>query len=1255
MTIIQKPDSLSLSENIKDFRIATSTTISFILRLNAEEIVAQSYEPGQDNFITINIREIVHNKLSFLLQESKSIYHQPFLSATFTATIDSTECSFTVVKAGVDRLADTATNFLTQNFLTWQPQIKPVTYYCPEFLTYYAVIDCYVKLKAYFTDSSGKIVSERSISLGGLLSAGNAYTIPMQYALVVEKLSGDFPAYYDIWIENISSERLTYIQRYYASNLYSEQEQWVLFENSIGGIDTFRAYGSTDFNAEHTHNIAEIEDVSLEYRIDTKRKFQKNTGYLDKNQRQWLLDFFPSKKKYIYVGVYLRPIVVVESNVSYTDKELPSDYTFTYEYADARPLLNFQRTEKLPTDLNISVPDLGSFSLPPRLVEFPHLPLSEGALFPVQNPYSERWSTSTAGSLADFVSAYLGGNYQGGGGIGHIHGNIDLLQLLSFFEGYIKVDNKKIKSGYSDESEIARSLETRGFNDESGARIDADGKAEFQAAIIRELLRSPKFVDGMFGEGFRLWIDKLTGLSNLTIDKVTIREALVAMELLIERIRSVGGLLVVSAANGKIKTVEKTGDNYIITFEQDNTFVANDLMRCAVLSGIQQRGYWVEIAAADTKSITVPIIEFKGTEPIPGDECVLMGNTKNKLRQNLISISATDDGQPRIDVMDGISGKNFNDCLRVRLGNLDGINDNRFPLDSQPSGNGFYGNNVFLVGAFRLTTGEDVLTKFEIVEGKISSAVEGLRTDFTSDKSYLDNASFVNGLNKWDTENEATFFLLGNRWIWANNATLSNKSNYASVRTDDGRTTVFIRNKYILQKHENFRTIPEYKNTNLDGEKIPEAIYLSFFYKCTSAGLLKVTFENADKTGFEKFNLFAIDEEIEETNGYVIFNRAGLWNGTGDFKLSFTGDMYLYMLILSTDRAEALAYKYKTLFEQSEKLIKIAATNFDANGVPIQSSQIITKADMNLITSGLYDDNGNIVKGAGLITTAEANKMFAFDAEGNLVSFIEQTAAEIKIKASQITFEGLITANSYFKILEDGSIEAQNANIKNGKIGGFILANGRIGAEATANGNGGSLAIYEDFFQVGGNYGYVMFGDDVIPADVGGAFTATGRIVNNHPNINGGYGYDQANYGLFISVSGGTKNYGISSNAALRAPSFINTKAELLTFGNGMYKVDFSQKNIILMYYNQPNFSIAEVTLPDEASVAKQFGMDSLPADFATVVTFRVRPGSKAITLLGIYNHNEKITNYEMGPGDSIVVLISKIDGFRYQILNHSS
>lgn len=559
---------------------------------------------------------------------------------------------------------------------------------------------------------------------------------------------------------------------------------------------------------------------------------------------------------------------------------------------------------------------------------------------------------------------------------------------------------------------------------ESGATVDGDGNAEWLTAVVRELLRSVKFVDGMTGEGWKLWMDALTGLSNLTIDKVTIRQTLVALELLIQKVRSIGGQFVVSAANGKIKAVARDGDNYKITFEQDNEFVAHDLMRCAEFTGASLRGYWVEVSASDGEEITVPVSEFDGVEPKEGDECVLMGNTQNRLRQNLISIAATEDGQPRVDVLDSVCAKNFNDCLRVRLGNLDGISDSRFPADNQPHGNGLYGDNVYLMGTFVLTTGEDILTRFEITEGKINAAVEGLRKDFTEDRSYLDNASFGEGMNKWDTENEATFFLLGSKWIWANGAPLSDKTNYACVKTDDGRTTVYIRNKYILQKNGNFRFIPTYNETNGEGQKKPEAVYLSFFYRVAKAGRLTIKFQGLDKTGFENFNEFSYDGELAVTDGYQVFNHSGLWNGTGDFKLAFTGEIYLYMLVLSTDRTEALAYKYKTLFEQSERLVKISAAVFDKNDA--------------------------LLKETGLVLRPEGAGLYAQDGEGHIgligVS-VEETGADgttktvIKLTADNIQMEGLVTANGNFKILEDGSIEAIN-----GKFKGEIIANkGSIG------------------------------------------------------------------------------------------------------------------------------------------------------------------------------------------------------------------
>lgn len=145
-------------------------------------------------------------------------------------------------------------------------------------------------MRAYFTDESGIVTSQLDYTISELV-AGIAYTIPLQYSVVAGLLDHKLPAYYDVWIEDSSGNRLTYIQRYYAENMRSEQEQWILFENSLGGVDTFRAYGSTIFNGEHTHNIAEVDEVSQEYHVDTERKFEKNTGHLNNDERKWLLDF----------------------------------------------------------------------------------------------------------------------------------------------------------------------------------------------------------------------------------------------------------------------------------------------------------------------------------------------------------------------------------------------------------------------------------------------------------------------------------------------------------------------------------------------------------------------------------------------------------------------------------------------------------------------------------------------------------------------------------------------------------------------------------------------------------------------------------------------------------------------------------------------------------------------------------------------------------------------------------------------------
>ena len=629
-----------------------------------------------------------------------------------------------------------------------------------------------------------------------------------------------------------------------------------------------------------------------------------------------------------------------------------------------------------------------------------------------------------------------------------------------------------LEADHAKEADNADQWDYRHFDDWLDQPVRKKDGVAFGSVTSDSIRSAGQFVDGLMGAGFQLWKGE-DGRTYLTIDKLTVRQTMAVMELLIEKVRSVGGQICVSAANGKIKAVEEQNDHYLICFEQDNMFVQHDLMRCQTFTGKDMRSYWVEVADVTEDGIVVAKEEFEGVEPKEGDECVLMGNTANTDRQNLVLISATEDGQPRVDVMDGVRGKTFDNCLRARLGSLDGIRDDKFPADRQPKGNGLYADNAFLKGTFVLETGEDVKTRFEITEGKVQSAIDSVRNDFLSEKGYLNNPTFASGLEKWNSENETVFFLVGNKWVWANGAALSKKGDGASVVTDMGRKVVRIRNKYIRQKHENLRFVPTFP-TNGDGKKEALPVYLSFFYRCVKAGTLKIGFENVDKAGFADFDSLAVSEQIAVTDGYVQYTCSGLWNGTGDFKLAFDGDIYLYMLVLSTDKIEALTYKYKTLFEQSERLVKIAALNFDKDGKVLEGSEIITTTKYNALISERFDEHGALKNTAGLITATDWEtwlNSYAGDMEkkldieafaGMFASAVEESTdivkraevsafvtkdengkleSGVRISADQITLEGAVTMNEYFKVNADGSLDVKSARMKDAEVTGVIHAN----------------------------------------------------------------------------------------------------------------------------------------------------------------------------------------------------------------------
>ena len=432
----------------------------------------------------------------------------------------------------------------------------------------------------------------------------------------------------------------------------------------------------------------------------------------------------------------------------------------------------------------------------------------------------------------------------------------------------------------------------------------------------------------------------------------------------------------------------------------------------------------------------------------------------------------------------------------------------------------------------------------------------------------------------------------------------------------------------------------------------------------------------------------------DPSNGGVYISIADITEvsvGSLRTTIANNGGIYLYSdstnaIMRAYDKSGEIGFSLNTSGYNT-----ISSWSFDPTAIYIGSKNLssknftATEGSMVLMSSGIFGYKWKfLADGSGALAGGKIN----WDKDGNIT-------IDAKISANNITAGTISTvsikcegkwalnqdgsgylASKHLYWGNDGILTVEGKVIAtSGTIGGFEIGNGRIGSVATPQGGGGSLAIYNDFLRVGGSKGHVIFGDDVIPSSVGSAFTAVGRIVNSAPNINGNYGFDQANYGLLIDVTGGTKNYGIKSNAALLAPSMVSTSATFLTFDNsGGYSIDFSQNNLILLYSPQD----AQMYLPGELSIASKFGYSSgLPDDFVTLITIMLRPNSKYVIIKGVYDGTGNSKDYpiatsryvyqdctsQMAGGVRlgirliapccITLMISKKDGFRYTLVNY--
>lgn len=606
-----------------------------------------------------------------------------------------------------------------------------------------------------------------------------------------------------------------------------------------------------------------------------------------------------------------------------------------------------------------------------------------------------------------------------------------------------------------------------GSQDNTVAQIDAMGVANLESAILRKYISTANFRDGFTGEGFKLWLDD-KGLSHLTIDFLTARQRMTVYEMLISKLRSVNGEIFVSAANGRIKSVEETPFTYRLQLEDYNGFQIGDYIRCQVFRGADFKYYWVEVADIDGDTVVVNRSEFENTAPEVGDDVVLCGS-KNIGRQNAIQISATEDGQPRIDILNGISTKSFANCLRTRLGNLDGIVDEHL----QPHGDGLYSDNAFLKGDFVLKNrGESVDTLFAIQDGKIKSVVSTSQ-QVSSKDSVLKNASFTDGLSGWQTSNKFFAYLLNdsliytnddawmesevdirsqyngseffvnikNGWIKQLNGVFTNKGEFDENKTYPLNISLDLRgnenSEFVLAvgdvqtKMEDsffigvvtelqgsslyFRTgdiiglshCYEVDITQLEDKTLPvDTIFLYDVSKETltvdgvSYMALKIYDEVFDgDTGTYPNKAYTVvhKEIVQKGDSFKTVKKESSWNGQGDIFIYAMGNVDVKNITMYTD---AIERKYATLFEQSEKMLKLAAMNFN--------------------------EDGTVNKESGIVIQSEGAGLYAKDENGNQSKIAAYADGKVVLEGSEIQLKGNLTTDGNFKVREDGSIEAKN-------------------------------------------------------------------------------------------------------------------------------------------------------------------------------------------------------------------------------------
>lgn len=525
---------------------------------------------------------------------------------------------------------------------------------------------------------------------------------------------------------------------------------------------------------------------------------------------------------------------------------------------------------------------------------------------------------------------------------------------------------------------------------------------KFLGGLFSDYIQSMNFSSGALGEGFVIKVDSKTGKSYIEVDELFVRIKAMFSELEIKKLSYAGGNYMFTAAGMKCGTVEEHEDFwrcYLLVDDGEtaieNPFKEGDQVRFqdfnikpGVYENVSNRYYWRLCVGVGEDYIDLSKTDCDAGSDIPqeGDSLVQLGNRTDKKRQNAITLSVYGDDAPSIHQYAGINSYSMAGKEVTVI---------------SPQGNKFMGD-------FILKTGINIMTQFQILEDLIYSEISKVLDEIQAEDNYLYNSAFASNTNGWEAKNDIHFFTVNGKFLLVNGKFYSRKDAMAAIIRDEDRNVLRILSSGIKQSNADLANKPTYE----EGEE-PRKFFISFKYKVITAGTLTI--------GFPGQNLHFI-EQLEPGEEYIMKEYSGTWDGTGDFELKFTGDIYIHSLALTDNAYEDMITKFETQLSQTNEKIEAVAER----------------------TSNLES------KSAGWLTTADGVKIWAaaeFNDKGGggntkVSSLFNVSADKISLKSQHIQLEGVITANGNIKIHEDGSIECHNGSF----TGDITATNGYIGA-----------------------------------------------------------------------------------------------------------------------------------------------------------------------------------------------------------------